>query len=117
MDAKKLTLTTPVIIPETQVSWVTVVNLECYRAPDGSAATIFVRAVDNLGASYTQTYTYPPKPLLDDNVTPNPAYAQKRDALLLLTQLNTANMSVKSLHHRLLEKMVADGDLKNGTIG
>lgn len=38
------------------------------------------------------------------------------EALSLMTTLNKANLSTKSLHRRIIEKLQADGKLVNGTI-
>ena len=37
-------------------------------------------------------------------------------ALSLMTTLNTPNLSVKSLHQRILEKLATDGLLPSGTV-
>jgi len=54
---------------------------------------------------------------LSDQVggTINCSYSGPEAAALMLT-LNTANLSVKSLHKRTIEKLQADGKLPAGTI-
>jgi len=109
MDAAKLTLAIPQSIPAKAVTDWRVVLFGVERAYDGSRVTISVIAENNLGEQKEATYSRPP--LLGEA-----GYDQPRDALLLLAALNTANYSTKSLHARLLEKLVADGFLGQGTV-
>lgn len=41
---------------------------------------------------------------------------KEAQAVAIMTTLNTANLSVKSLYRRVLEKLVADGKLPAGTV-
>lgn len=85
-----LDLTTPVTPPSTLTYRVTVLHLDW---PNG---VINVTLVDNNGVARTESYT-------------------NAEATTLMGILNTANLSVKSLHKRILEKLVVDGKL-TGTI-
>ena len=85
-----LDLTTPVQPPSTTTYRVTVLHLDW---PNG---VINITLVDNNGVAMTVNYT-------------------NAEATTLMQFLNTANLSVKSLHKRILEKLVADGKL-TGTI-
>lgn len=88
--SEQLDLTVPVQPPSTLTYRVTVLHLDW---PNG---VINVTLVDNNGVARTVTYT-------------------NAEATTLMGILNTANLSVKSLHKRILEKLVADGKL-TGTI-
>lgn len=43
------------------------------------------------------------------------AYDEAAGAVTLMTFLNTANLSIKSLHRRIMERLISDGKL-SGTI-
>lgn len=53
--------------------------------------------------------------LVDENGKIAPFQYTGAEATSLMLFLNTANLSIKSLHRRVLEKLVADGKL-DGTI-
>ena len=88
--SEQLDLTIPVTPPATLTYRVTVLHLDW---PNG---VINITLVDNNGVAKTESYT-------------------NAEATTLMGILNTANLSVKSLHKRILEKLVADGKL-SGTI-
>lgn len=50
-----------------------------------------------------------------DGVVLSMGYAGN-EATVLMTALNSANLSVKSLYRRLLERLVTDGKLPAGTV-
>lgn len=83
---EQLDLTTPITAPSTTNYKVT------HLAMEWTSGVIDITLADNQGR--TQTYTY------------NGAEGQA-----LMLALNTANLSVKSLQRRILEKLVVDGKL------
>ena len=88
--SEQLDLAVPVVPASTLNYRVTVLHLDW---PNG---VIQITLVDNNGVAMNFSYT-------------------NAEATTLMTFLNTANLSVKSLHKRILEKLVADGKL-TGTI-
>lgn len=46
---------------------------------------------------------------------PGSTQAERDDAVKMMKQLNTANLTTKSLHKRVLEKLSADGKIPPGT--
>lgn len=88
--AEQLDLTTPIQAPS--VTSYRVIALSMVW-PTGDIA---ITLADPLGGTQTFSYT-------------------GADGVALMQTLNTANLSVKSLHKRILEKLVADGKL-TGTV-
>jgi len=115
MDSSELVLTAPVITPAKSVTGWRVVLFGVERDYDGSTVRISVISQNNIGERVESTYTFPPKPG-DVNAVGVSIYDPAKDAKVLLAALNTANLSVKSLHRRLLEKQAADGDIGPGTV-
>ena len=87
---EQLDLTTPITTP----------SITLYRvnrlALDWPNGVINIALVDENGKETTFEYT-------------------NAEATMLMAALNTANLSIKSLHRRILEKLIADGKL-DGTI-
>ena len=89
--AEQLDLTTPVTKPT--LATYTLASLHL----DWLAARVSVTVVGSDGQGIVVEYTGP-------------------TATAMMTALNTANLSVKSLYRRVLEKLVLDGKLPGGTV-
>ena len=109
MDSSELVLTAPIVTPAKTLTGWRVILFGVERAYDGSTVRISVISQNNLEERVESTYTYPPKP-------GDEGYEQAKDAAFLLTVLNKANLTTKSLHQRLLEKQAADGEIGPGTV-
>ena len=98
---EELHLTDPVVVPETVTTKYRVValtlNLEAQVSPDGPGQ-ILIELRDNLAAKSSYSYVGP-------------------EAMSLIKFLNTANLSTKSMHKRILEKLAADGLLPGTVVG
>lgn len=88
---EQLDITTPVAKPS--VTTYTLASLSL----DWLAQRIVITVVDSSGQGTVAEYTGPA-------------------ATAMMTALNTANLSVKSLYRRVLEKLVLDGKLPGGTV-
>jgi hypothetical protein len=87
---EQLDLTAPVQPPSVTTYTIDSLNL------NWSVASIDVVLKDNIGNTLTFNYNGP-------------------TAVTLMLALNTANLSIKSLYRRVLEKLVADGKI-SGTV-
>lgn len=98
---EELVLTDPVVVPEKVTSKYHVVvltlDMEAMLIP-GEPGHIGITLKDNLGVRSGYSYT-------------------GDEAIALIKQLNTANLSTKSMHKRILEKLSADGLLPGSVVG
>jgi hypothetical protein len=99
---EELILTEPVVVPGTTTSKYRVIvltlDLEAVLDPTGAPGYIGITLKDNL--EVRSTYSY-----------------KGDEAISLMKFLNTANLSVKSLHKRILEKLSTDGFLPGTVTG
>ncbi len=99
-----LVLTTPEIIPQ--------ITTETYRLVglylDWERTTIMIRLRGANGE--TKSFTY-------GGNDPSTPQAEKTKALALMTALNKANLTIKSLQRRVLEQLAADGLLVGSVTG
>jgi hypothetical protein len=100
--AEDLVLATPEVIPQITTSTYRLVGLSL----DWERATIVIRLRGANGETKTFTYGGNDAPL-----------AEKQKALNLMIALNKADLSVKSLQRRVLERLVADGLLAGAVSG
>ena len=98
--AEEYTLSTPETTPAVVNAGYKVTLLHF----DWSAGEIHVRLVGQNG-----------EPLLTRYGGPGSSQAERDDAIRMMRTLNTANLSTKSLHKRVLEKLSADGKIPPGT--
>jgi hypothetical protein len=99
---EELILTDPVIEPEKVSTKYRVVsftmNLEAQPMLTLEPGLVAIELKDNLGVPFTHVYT-------------------GATATTMIKQLNTANLSVKSMHKRILEKLSTDGVLPGTVTG
>jgi hypothetical protein len=96
--AEELILTDPIVTPDTtkyRVSAFTM-DLETVYAVTGDPGIVTIKLKDDTGKYSSYQYT-------------------GQTAITMIKQLNTANLSTKSLQKRILEKLSADGFLP-GTV-
>jgi hypothetical protein len=98
---EELVLTDPVVVPEKVTSKYHVVvltlDMEAMMIP-GEPGLINITLKDNLGVRSGYSYV-------------------GDEAIALMKQLNTANLTTKSMHKRILEKLSNDGKLPGTVTG
>ncbi len=99
-----LTLTISEVVPEVTTATYRLVGLGL----DWERALIVIRLRGANGE--TKEFRYGGN---DPSVTP----AERETALALMTALNTANLPVKSLQRRVLERLIADGKISGSVTG
>jgi hypothetical protein len=99
-----LTLTTPEVRPAITTAIYRVVKLNF----DWEAAYIFIGLRGENGELKTFTYGGP-EPFVTE--------ADRTKAITLMTALNKANLSIKSLQRRVIEQLVTDGKLDGAVSG
>jgi hypothetical protein len=100
--AEDLVLAAPEVVPQITTATYRLVGLFL----DWERTTIIIRLRGANGE--TKSFTY-------GGNDPSTSQAAKTKALNLMTALNTANLTIKSLQRRVLEQLIADG-LLLGTI-
>jgi len=99
---EELVLTDPVVVPETVTAKYRVLsltlNLEWMALPTSAPGLIAIDLKDNNDERFSHRY-------------------EGDEATDLIKFLNTANLSTKSLHKRILEKLSNDGVLPGTVVG
>jgi hypothetical protein len=102
--AEDFTLTTAEVVPEVTTATYRLVFLSL----DWERSTILIRLRGEHGE--TKSFTY-------GGTDPAVTQADRDAALALMVGLNKANLSIKSLQRRVLERLIADGKLSGSITG